>query len=194
MVSKTRSRAKAEKMDAISLLMDDHKHVQKLFKEYEKIKEDDDADAKQELVRAICTELSVHAQIEEEIFYPAARDAIEEEDLLDEAEVEHASAKELVAQLEAMEPDEELYDAKVKVLGEYVNHHVKEEQDEMFPLVKKAKLDLEALGQQLYERKQELIGELGVEDEDEDEEEADVKARSGQRKSSRGSKSHSQRM
>ena len=93
-----------------------------------------------------CQELTIHAQIEEEIFYPAVRDGIEDDDLMDEAEVGHASAKDLIAQLEAMEPGNDLYDARFTVLGEYIDHHVKEEQDEMFPKAKKAKLDLKALG------------------------------------------------
>ena len=148
--------------DAIALLTDDHKTVQKLFKEYEKLVQNADQEEKAALAKQICMELAVHAQIEEEIFYPAVRDAIAETDLLDEAEVEHASAKDLIAQLGAMAPGEELYDAKVTVLGEYVNHHITEEQDEMFPKVKKGKLDTASLGAELLERKQELQAELGV--------------------------------
>ena len=108
--------------------------------------------------------LTVHAQIEEEIFYPAAQDAIKEPDLVDEATVEHASAKDLIAQIESSEPSDELFDAKVKVLGEYIDHHVKEEESEMFPQVRKAKLDLDALGAQLQERKGELTAELDPEE------------------------------
>jgi hemerythrin superfamily protein len=98
--------------------------------------------------------LTVHAEAEEEIFYPAAREAIEEQDLLDEAEVEHASAKDLIAQIEAMDSSDPLYDAKVTVLGEYIDHHVEEEEKEMFPKVKKAKLDLEALGEEILQFKE----------------------------------------
>ena len=149
--------------DAIALLTDDHKTVQKLFKEYEKLTQNDaDEEEKGALAKQICMELAVHAQIEEEVFYPAVREAMEDGDLLDEAEVEHASAKELIAQIEAMAPGEELYDAKVTVLGEYVNHHIGEEQDEMFPQAKKAKLDTASLGAELMERKLELRAELGV--------------------------------
>jgi len=165
--------------DALALLTDDHKTVQKLFKDYEKLTQNDgEEEEKAALAQQICTELTVHAQIEEEIFYPAVRDAIEETELLNEAEVEHAGAKDLIAQIGAMAPGEELYDAKVTVLGEYVNHHIKEEQDEMFPKVKKAKLDTAALGAELLERKQELQAELGIgeaeegEEEERDEEEA----------------------
>lgn len=127
----------------------------------------------------ICAELTRHATIEEEIFYPAARQAPEEEDLLDEAEVEHATAKELIAQLEAMQAGDEVYDAKVTVLGEYIDHHVKEEQNEMFPRVKKAKLDLQALGEKMLERKQELQEEMGLveEDDEADEEEEETTRR-----------------
>ena len=104
--------------------------------------------------------LTVHATAEEEIFYPAARKAIEEEDLLDEAEVEHGSAKDLIAQIESSTPSESLYDAKVKVLGEYIDHHVKEEEGELFPKVKKAKIDLASLGTEMAARKAELMPEL----------------------------------
>jgi hypothetical protein len=95
-------------------------------------------------------------KVEEEIFYPAVRAAIDDDDLMDEADVEHAGARELIAQLEDMEPGDDHYDAKVTVLGENVDHHVKEEQDEMFPKARKAKLDLAALGAAMLERKREL--------------------------------------
>lgn len=159
-----KSPTKSKATDAISLLTEDHKKVLNLFEDFEKLGDEDDSDSKGELVRQICTELTVHAQIEEEIFYPAVRDAIAEGDLLDEAEVEHATAKDLIAQLESMQPGDELYDAKVTVLGEYINHHVKEEQGEMFPKVKKADLDLVALGEELQQRKDELMDELEEED------------------------------
>ena len=159
---KAQSRSKSQ--DAITLLTDDHKKVQKLFKEFEKLVKQEDDEGKDELAQQICAELTIHAQIEEEIFYPAAREAIEEQDMLDEAEVEHASAKELIEQIESMRAGEELFDAKVTVLGEYVNHHIKEEQDQMFPKVKKAKVDLEALGEELLQRKEELMAEMGMDE------------------------------
>jgi hypothetical protein len=147
--------------DAIELLTKDHEDVKKLFKQYEKlVKAEAEDSEKKEIAETICTMLTVHATIEEEIFYPAAREAIEEEDLLDEAEVEHASAKDLIAQIQSMEPSEDLYDAKVTVLGEYINHHVEEEEGEMFPKCKKSEMDLEALGEELGTRKEALMAEM----------------------------------
>jgi iron-sulfur cluster repair protein YtfE (RIC family) len=143
--------------DAIAILTDDHKKVKAMFTDFTKLmKSEGKGEERGALVEKICEELTVHAQIEEEIFYPAVRAAIGDGDLMDEADVEHAGAKELIAQLEEMEPGDDHYDAKVTVLGENVDHHVKEEQDEMFPKAKKAKLDLAALGAQMLERKQEL--------------------------------------
>ena len=154
------------KTDAIELLTADHRKVEKLFKQYSKLVEDEASyNEKEALAVTICAELTIHAQVEEEIFYPAARDALDEEDLIDEAIVEHASAKDLVAQLEEMSPDDDLFDAKLKVLSELIEHHVEEEEDEMFPKLRKAKLDTGALGPQIIERKQQLAEELGVGDE-----------------------------
>ncbi len=133
-------------------------------------------DEKQSIAQQICLMLSVHAQIEEEIFYPAAQDSIKEPDLVDEATVEHASAKDLIAQIESSDPSDDLFDAKVKVLGEYIDHHVKEEETEMFPQARKAKLDLEALGLQLSERKMALMSEMGMLEGDEEEEEEESPA------------------
>ena len=158
--AKTQS-AKAAK-DAISILTEDHKNVKKMFMDFDKLMNSGDKQMeKAALVEKICEELIVHTEIEEEIFYPAVRAAIDDEDLMDEAEVEHAGARELIAQLQDMEPGDDLYDAKVTVLGENVDHHVKEEQDEMFPKAKKAKLDLAALGAEMMERKQELLASGG---------------------------------
>ena len=142
--------------DAIKLLSDDHKEVKKMFAEFKKMADSDDTDAKEALVAQICADLTVHTAVEEEIFYPAAREAINDGALLDEAEVEHASAKDLIAQLKAMSSSDDLYDAKVTVLGEYIEHHIKEEETEMFTKVKKAKLDLQQLGQEMGMRKEEL--------------------------------------
>ena len=149
--------------DALKLLIADHKEVKQLFKAYEKLVEAEAGDEeKQALAEQICALLTIHATIEEEIFYPAARESLEEEDLLDEAEVEHASAKDLIAQIQGMSPSDDLYDAKVTVLGEYVDHHVKEEEDEMFPKCKKSDMDLQALGEDLSTRKEELMADMGL--------------------------------
>ncbi|AXB79044.1 hemerythrin domain-containing protein [Novosphingobium sp. P6W] len=152
------ARAAAKPADAIKLLKDDHKEVKAYFKQYESL--EDDAE-KQALADKICIALTVHAQIEEEIFYPAARAAIDDDDLLDEAEVEHASAKQLIAEIQAMKAGDRLFDAKVTVLGEYIDHHVEEEEKEMFPESRDSDLDLKELGLQLAERKTQLMAELG---------------------------------
>ena len=148
--------------DAITLLTEDLKKVKKLFADFAKLTKGDGSDkAKAEVVRQICMELTIHAQAEEEIFYPAVRAAIKDDDLMDEADVEHAGAKNLIAQLEAMTPAHDHYDATVTVLGESIDHHVKEEEEKMFPKAKKAKVDTAALGAALIQRKHELQAERG---------------------------------
>lgn len=162
--STTRSRAGRTQNDPVAMLAADHKKVQKMFKDFEKMKEKD-RDAAVALAGEILTELTVHTQLEEEIFYPTMREADDSDEvrsLLDEAEVEHASAKDLISQIASMAPEEELYDAKVKVLGEYVKHHIKEEEGEMFPKAKKADLDMEELGTMMAERKAQLMQEMGT--------------------------------
>jgi hemerythrin superfamily protein len=155
----TRSSA-ARTPDALKLLTQDHKEVKALFKDYEKlVKAEADENQKQALAEQICQMLTVHAQIEEELLYPAAYEALEEGDLVDEAQVEHASAKDLIQQILGMEPSDELYDAKVTVLGEYIEHHVKEEEKEMFPKLRKTELDLKELGASMQARKSELMAE-----------------------------------
>ncbi len=146
--------AAAKPADAIKLLKDDHKDVKGMFKEYEKLEDDGD---KQALADKICLALTVHTRIEEEIYYPAVRGAIDDDDLLDEAEVEHASAKALITEIKAMKAGDRLFDAKVTVLGEYVAHHVEEEETEMFPESRSSDLDLKTLGAQLAKRKAELM-------------------------------------
>jgi hemerythrin superfamily protein len=142
--------------DAIALLIADHREVSEMFQQFEELGDRAKA-SKKKLVDKITTALKLHTQIEEEIFYPAVREASDElEDKVDEAVVEHASAKDLIAQLDEMDPDEELYDAKVKVLSEQIEHHVEEEEKDMFPKVKKMGLDLAALGQEMAARKDEL--------------------------------------
>src|SRR5215210_6483400 len=142
--------------DAIALLKQDHRTVEELFAQFEKASGDA---RKQKLATQICLELSVHAKIEEEIFYPACEGKIDE-DLLKEAYVEHDGAKVLIAEIEAGGPSDEFYDAKVKVLQEQIEHHVEEEEkrmEGMFAQARKAGLDMDALGQQLAARKAELV-------------------------------------
>jgi hemerythrin-like domain-containing protein len=150
--------------DACDLLDTDHKKVMKMFKEYEELSSSRARSASQkkmDLAREICMELTVHTQIEEEIFYPALRGAVKDTDMLDEATVEHQSAKELIAQLQEASEADDMFDAKVKVLGEYVNHHIKEERSEMFPKARSArKLDLIAMRDELQMRKEELMSEM----------------------------------
>jgi hypothetical protein len=157
--TKTTSPAKAAPApkDAIALLKADHAAVSQLFADYEKTRS---VSNKKALVAEICTALSVHAQIEEEIFYPAVKTALKDKLLVPEATVEHAGVKDLIAQLEEVEPDGEMYDAKVMVLSEYVKHHVKEEQNEMFPKVKASSLDIVELGARMAARKDELMAEM----------------------------------
>ena len=145
-----------EQVDAITLLTDDHENVKQMFEQYDGLGERAHA-TKKKLATQICTELTKHATAEEEIFYPAVRAAGKKnEDLIDEATVEHASAKDLIAQIMEMEPTEDLFDAKVKVLSELIEHHVEEEEGEMFPKARDAGLDLELLGRQIAERKAQI--------------------------------------
>jgi hemerythrin superfamily protein len=147
--------------DATQLLMADHREVKAMFQQYQKLA---DADAQDDermlLANQICVALTVHTQVEEEILYPAARQALTtDQDIVDEAYVEHAGAKSLIAQIKGMGSDEPLYDAKVKVLGEYIDHHVKEEESEYFPKLRQTSLDLVALGSQIAARKTELMAD-----------------------------------
>jgi hemerythrin superfamily protein len=142
--------------DAIALLKADHTAVSDLFAAYEKTRS---VSNKKTLVGEICMALSVHAQIEEEIFYPAVKAALKDKLMVPEATVEHSGVRDLIAQLAGVEPDGEMYDAKVKVLSEYVQHHVKEEQNEMFPKVKASSLDIVELGARMSARKDELISQ-----------------------------------
>jgi hemerythrin superfamily protein len=155
---------KRSEPDACSLLDTDHRNVKKLFKAYEELAKSSAASSsqkKRDLANEICMELTVHAQIEEEIFYPGLREAIKETDLLDEAEVEHTSAKDLIAQIQEAVDVDDKFDAKVTVLGEYIDHHVKEERNQIFVKARAARgLDLMAMREQLEARKEELMAEL----------------------------------
>jgi hypothetical protein len=143
--------------DAVALLKGDHRKVEQLFAQYESAGSDEQ---KRELARQLCTELIIHTKLEEEIFYPACREKAVEHDALDEAQVEHDSAKILITELMSQDPDSEYYDAKVSVLSEYIKHHVGEEEkpsDGIFAMAKTAQVDMNALGQRLQARKQELL-------------------------------------
>jgi len=152
--------------DACDLLDTDHRNVKKMFKQYEELMESRGrtvAQKKMDLAMQICQELTVHARIEEEIFYPALRAALKDTDMLAEAEVEHQTAKDLIAQIEGMGEADEMFDAKVTVLGEYIDHHVKEERNEIFPKARSSrKLDLVAMRDELAARKEELMAETAA--------------------------------
>ena len=144
------------KQDALKLLAQDHREVEQLFQKFEKAKGDEQ---KEQLARQICTELKIHAMIEEEIFYPALEGKIDEDDLK-EAYVEHDGAKVLINDIEAGSPDSEFYDAKMKVLQEEIEHHIKEEEKQhgnIFSQARHTDVDLEALGEQMAARKAELM-------------------------------------
>jgi hemerythrin superfamily protein len=154
-ITKT-GRASAQPDDAVSDLMADHRKVEKLFKQFEEA--GDNEAGKQKIFSQIAMELKVHTAIEEEIFYPASREFVEE-DMVNEAIVEHQAAKDLIAQIEGMSPSDEMYDAKVKVLQEQIEHHVEEEETELFPKCRKSDMDLKALAEPLAARKTELLGQ-----------------------------------
>jgi hemerythrin-like domain-containing protein len=158
------AKSKTKAGAALDMLKEDHDKVKKAFKEFEKL-DREDAETMQQLVQTVCEELKVHAALEEEIFYPAVREAIDDEDIMNEAQVEHETAKMLIEQLENMGPEDPNYQATFTVLGEYVKHHIKEEEDEMFAEAKKTDLDFEDLGARMRERKTELMGEMQEEEE-----------------------------
>jgi hemerythrin superfamily protein len=146
--------------DAIAVLTDDHNRVRGLFRYFAQLEGDGPTTARMNVVEDICKELVIHSTIEEELFYPVARTAIEPAELINEAEVEHSTTKYLIQQLLPTNKDDARFCAKVRVLREYVKHHLDEEEKDIFPKVKKAKLDLSALGQQLRDRRDELRGQL----------------------------------
>ncbi len=156
---------------ALELLMSDHRKVEDLFEQFEQEKGGDEA-TRREIAQRICTELTIHAQVEEELFYPWLRENLDDDDIemVEEAQVEHNTAKDLIAQLEGAADIDEQYNAKVKVLGEYIKHHVQEEENEIFPAVRDEHEELDELGQEMAARKGELKEEMGVSDEDSEEE------------------------
>lgn len=150
----TAATAPGGQLNAIELLKQDHREVKQLFKSFQA---ETDEYAQAELAKTICTALKVHTRIEEELFYPAARDEIDQPKLVEEAIVEHQAAKDLIQQIEQMEPGEELFEARMQVLGEQIDHHVNEEETELFPACQKAGMELDRLGRQMAERKQALM-------------------------------------
>jgi len=151
-------RSRSPQPDALDLLKEDHDKVDKAFRQFEKMSRDDE-DACAALVRSVCEDLKAHTTIEEEIFYPALREVVRDEELMNEAAVEHETAKMLIEQLENMQADDPNYHATFTVLGEYVRHHIEEEEGDMFPEARKSSLDLGALAEQMRARRQELVGE-----------------------------------
>lgn len=172
---------------ALELLATEHRKVEALFQRYDEEKEEGD-ESRRELAQRICKELTEHTRLEEEIFYPWLRENLDAEsaDLIDEALVEHASAKDLIAQIESARSVDETFDARVKVLGEYVRHHVREEENEIFPQVAGDQDELDELGQEMHARRAELREELGL-SEGEDEGRVPMRARRAEpRASARG--------
>lgn len=155
--SNRKGEARGTSPSAIEVLEQDHREVEEWFDEYDELEHND---RKAELAEKICLALKVHAQIEEEIFYPQAREATKDNDLIDESLVEHATVKNLISEIEAMDVGDELYDAKIRVLGEMVKHHIKEEEEELFPEVESVKTALDLVGKELAERKGELMSEM----------------------------------
>jgi hemerythrin superfamily protein len=174
--------ATAARSNILGALIDDHKRVKKAFREFKKLDTEQNTEAAQALVQQVLSELQIHAALEEELLYPAAREALKDTDMLDEAEVEHESAHTLIDQLSVMSPGDDKYFARFTVLCEYVLHHVKEEEGEMFPALESARLDWESLSQQVDARREELMavhapmeeGESSAEDDEDDEAEMDV--------------------
>lgn len=164
-MAKPKRPARAQPL-ALELLMTDHRKVEDLFSQYDDEK-DGDEDTRRQLAQRICAELKVHTQLEEELFYPFLRENLEEDDmdLVEEAQVEHNSAKDLIEQIEGATEIDDEYNAKVKVLGEYIRHHVNEEENEIFPKVADDQEELDEVGQEMASRKSELAEEMGLEQE-----------------------------
>jgi hemerythrin superfamily protein len=162
--TKSKSRSAAAKKaaatrakNAINLLKADHREVEKLFSQFTKASGEE---RKKQLSDKICMELKVHMQIEEEIFYPTSREFLDDDDIVNEAVVEHQAAKDLMEQIRGMDPADEMFDARMQVLQEQIEHHVEEEETEYFPKVQKTDMDLKAIGEQLMMRKKELMAQM----------------------------------
>jgi hemerythrin-like domain-containing protein len=154
--------ASGAKSRIIAMLKADHKKVKKAFKDFEKLDPQEDPEQCQALVQQTLAEVEVHAEIEEQMFYPAARGAIKEEDLIDEAEVEHMTAKVLIGQLKGMGPDDEKYAATFKVLGEYLNHHIQEEEGEIFKQISQAGAEWDTVLEEMLAQREQLMQEKGL--------------------------------
>jgi len=181
---------------ALELLMSDHRKVEDLFEQFEQEKESDEG-TRREIAQQICAELTIHAQVEEELFYPWLREQLEDDDMemVEEAQVEHNTAKDLIAQIEGATDIDEVYNAKVKVLSEYIKHHVQEEENEIFPEVRDQQEELDELGQEMSARKGELMEEMGLSEEssEEDEENEDEDGGRGRGKSASRESTHRSR-
>ena len=185
-MAKPKSGAARAQPLAIELLMSDHRKVEDLFEQYDQEKDSDDG-TRREIAQKICAELTIHAQVEEELFYPWLRENLEndEMEMVEEAQVEHQTAKDLIAQIEGATDIDEVFNAKVKVLSEYIKHHVQEEENEIFPEVRDEQEELDELGQEMAARKGELKEEMGLAgDEGEDDEDEESAAARGRGKSS----------
>ena len=163
---------------ALELLMADHRKVEDLFERYDSEKESDE-NTRRDIAQQICNELTVHAQVEEEIFYPWLRENLDDQEMVEEAQIEHNTAKDLIAQIEGSDSVDDAYNARVKVLSEYIKHHVKEEENEIFPEVRDQKEELDELGQEMTARKAELMEELGIAQDSDDEAEGEDMASKG---------------
>jgi len=160
--SKTTARktAGSRQKDAIQLLKADHREVEKLFAQFEKASGEA---RKMQLAQKICLELTVHTQVEEEILYPQSREVLKDDEIVNEAIVEHQAAKDLIAQIQGMDASDEMFDAKVTVLQEQIEHHVEEEEKEYFPQLQKSDMDLKMVGEQIAARKKELMAQMAAE-------------------------------
>jgi len=147
---------------ALEMLTSDHRKVEDLFEKFEKLKEKEDA-SRVAIAQQVCGELTIHMQIEEDLLYPWLRENMDDTEMVAEAYVEHNSAKQLITEIMRVGEPDEAYDAKVKVLSEYIKHHVKEEEEEIFPDVASEEEELDELGQEMYARKAELMAEMGLE-------------------------------
>jgi hemerythrin superfamily protein len=151
-----------DSQDALTLLQGDHREAEELFEKFEDIKDKASAQEKFELAQKVCGALLIHMEIEEKIFYPQVRQRIGDDDLMNESVVEHAGAKDLIKLLGELKADDPMFDSKMKVLSEQIQHHVEEEESEMFPKVRKANLDLQVLGAELLKGKAQMQEEQGL--------------------------------